>query len=77
MCPARPQPVLTTLTSAAIFLIATIDEGAEPEVHDALTGLSGLVRAVGFRTPASRLSLVTGISSDAWDRLFSGPRPAG
>jgi len=65
------------LTSAAIFLIATIDEGAEPEVHDALTGLSGLVRAVGFRTPASRLSLVTGISSDAWDRLFSGPRPAG
>ncbi|MFL0292328.1 Dyp-type peroxidase [Mycobacterium sp. SMC-18] len=77
MCPARPQPVLTTLTSAAIFLIATIDEGAEPEVHDALTGLSGLVRAVGFRTPASRLSLVTGISSDAWDRLFSGSRPAG
>jgi len=65
------------LTSAAIFLIATIDEGAEPEVHEALTGLSGLVRAVGFRTPASRLSLVTGISSDAWDRLFSGPRPAG
>ncbi|MEN4446880.1 Dyp-type peroxidase [Mycobacterium sp. SM3041] len=77
MCPARPQPVLTTLTSAAIFLIATIDEGAEPEVHEALTGLSGLVRAVGFRTPASRLSLVSGISSDAWDRLFSGPRPAG
>ncbi|TLH69003.1 Dyp-type peroxidase [Mycolicibacterium aubagnense] len=77
MCPARPQPVLTPLTSAAIFLIATIDEGAEPEVHEALAGLSGLVRAVGFRTPASRLSLVAGIGSEAWDRLFSGPRPAG
>ncbi|CAM5690621.1 Dyp-type peroxidase [Mycolicibacterium aubagnense] len=77
MCPARPQPVLTTLTSAAIFLIVTIDEGVETEVHEALSGLSGLVRAVGFRTPASRLSLVTGVGSEAWDRLFSGPRPAG
>ncbi|MUL47680.1 Dyp-type peroxidase [Mycobacterium sp. CBMA293] len=71
------QPVLTPLTSAAIFLVATIDAGAESEVHDALAGLSGLVRAVGFRTPASALKLVTSIGSDAWDRLFDGPRPAG
>jgi putative iron-dependent peroxidase len=75
--PSRPQPVLTQLTSAAIFLIATIDDGAEAAVNEALSGLSGLVRAVGFRTPASRLSLVTSIGSEAWDRLFTGPRPAG
>lgn len=75
MPPVLPQPVLAPLTSAAIFLVATIDEGGEAHVHDALTELSGLVRAVGFRDPAKRLSLVTSIGSDAWDRLFSGPRP--
>lgn len=75
--PAQPQPVLTTLTSSAVFLIATIEDGSEAAVNDALSGLSGLVRAVGFRTPASRLSLVTSIASAAWDRLFTGPRPAG
>ncbi len=55
MC-SRPQPILTPLTPAAIFLVATIDEGGESAVHDALSGLSGLVRAVGFRDPDARLS---------------------
>ena len=77
MRPPRSQPVTSPLTSAAIFVIATINDGAEAAVHDALTGLSGLGRAVGFRTPASALAVVTSIGSDAWDRLFSGPRPAG
>lgn len=71
-----PQPVLAPLTSAAIFLVATIENGGEERVHDALSELSGLVRAVGFRDPAKHLSLVASIGSDAWDRLFSGPRPA-
>lgn len=74
----RPQPVLTPLTPAAIFLVATIKEGEEAAaaVHAALPGLSGLVRSVGFRVPEARLNLVAGIGSAAWDRLFSGPRPA-
>jgi porphyrinogen peroxidase len=71
-----PQPVLAPLTPAAIFLVATIDQGAEQGVHNALPDISGLVRAIGFRDPAKRLSVVTSIGSDAWDRLFSGPRPA-
>ena len=71
-----PQPVLAPLTPAAIFLVATIIEGGEQRVHDALADLSGLVRAVGFRDPGKHLSMVTSISSDAWDRLFGGPRPA-
>jgi porphyrinogen peroxidase len=71
-----PQPVLAPLTPAAIFLVATIDQGGEQAVHDALPDISGLVRAIGFRDPAKRLSVVTSIGSDAWDRLFSGPRPA-
>ena len=70
-----PQPVLEPLTPAAIFLVATIDEGGEQTVHDALPDISGLVRAIGFRDPTKRLSVVTSIGSDAWDRLFSGSRP--
>lgn len=74
----RPQPVLTPLTPAAIFLVATINEDpkAPESVHAALAGLSDLVRAVGFRVPDAHLNLVAGIGSSAWDRLFSGPRPA-
>jgi porphyrinogen peroxidase len=73
-----PQPVTAPLTPAAIFLVVTIDEGQEAvqKVHDALPEIAGLVRAVGFRDPDKRLSVVTSIGSDAWDRLFSGPRPA-
>ena len=70
-----PQPVLAPLTPAAIFVVATINEGGEAAVYDALPGLAGLVRAIGFRDPAKNLSMVTSIGSDAWDRLFSGPRP--
>ncbi|MFF9126321.1 Dyp-type peroxidase [Streptomyces sp. NPDC014889] len=73
----EPQPVLSPLTGAAIFLVLTIDRGGEPVVRDTLSELSGLQRAVGFRaTPDGKLSVVVGIGSDAWDRLFAGPRPA-
>jgi putative iron-dependent peroxidase len=71
-----PQPVLAPLTPAAVFLVVTIDEGGESTVHDALPDISGLVRSIGFRDPSKRLSVITSIGSDAWDRLFSGPRPA-
>ncbi|HZE14711.1 MAG TPA: Dyp-type peroxidase [Mycobacterium sp.] len=71
-----PQPILQPLTPAAIFLVATIDDGGEATVHEALPDISGLVRAIGFRDPPKRLSVVTSIGSTAWDRLFAGPRPA-
>lgn len=70
-----PQPVVRPLTAAAIFLVATVDDGGEAVVHDALPALPGLAPAIGFRDPAKRLSLVTAIGSEAWDRLFTGPRP--
>ncbi len=72
----QPQQVLAPLTPAAIFLVATVDEEAESAVHDALPDISGLVRSIGFRDPTKRLSVITSIGSAAWDRLFSGPRPA-
>ncbi|MEB3048196.1 Dyp-type peroxidase [Mycolicibacter sp. MYC123] len=70
------QPVTAPLTCAAIFLVATIDEGGEAAVHDALPELAGFARAISFRDSTKQLSLVTSIGSEAWDRLFSGPRPA-
>ncbi len=72
----EPQAVLTPLTASAIFLVATIDPGGEQTVRDLLGDLAGLERTVGFRVPTAGLTLVTGIGSSAWDRLFSGPRPA-
>ena len=73
--PVQPQPVLAPLTPAAIFVVVTIDDGGEETVHDALADISGLVRAIGFREPPKRLSAIVSIGSNAWDRLFSGPRP--
>jgi putative iron-dependent peroxidase len=72
-----PQSVLSPLTDAAIFLVATVREGGEQTVRDLLEDLSGLQRSVGFRLPAAQLSCVTGIGSDLWDRLFTGAKPAG
>jgi putative iron-dependent peroxidase len=71
-----PQAVLSPLTDAAIFLVATVHEGGEAAVRDLLEDMSALQRSVGFRLPSAQLSCVTGIGSDLWDRLFTGPRPA-
>ncbi|AYF78676.1 Dyp-type peroxidase [Nocardia yunnanensis] len=71
-----PQPILDPLTPAAIFLVATIDEGGEGVVRDLLADLPGLRRSVGFRVPGSGLACITSIGSAAWDRLFAGPKPA-
>ena len=75
--PPEPQPIVTPLRTAAIFLVLTIDPGGEDTVRDFLADASGLQRAVGFRLPEGELSAVIGIGSDLWDRLFGGPRPAG
>jgi putative iron-dependent peroxidase len=73
----NPQSVLAPLTDAAVFLVVTVRAGGEATVRDLLEDLSALQRAVGFRLPAAELSCVTGIGRELWDRLFSGPRPAG
>jgi putative iron-dependent peroxidase len=77
--PARddtPQPVLSPLTAAAAFLVLAMDSGSEATVRDVLADLPALQRSVGFRIPEGRLACVAAIGSRAWDRLFSGPRPA-
>jgi putative iron-dependent peroxidase len=70
-----PQPVVSPLTAAAVFLVLTVNPGGEDAVRGLLPDLSGLGRSVGFRIPEASLQVVTAIGSDAWDRLFAGPRP--
>ncbi|WP_327112090.1 Dyp-type peroxidase [Streptomyces sp. NBC_01341] len=74
--PVAVQPVVAPLTSAALVLVATIEPGGEPAVRDVLPDLAAFARSVGFRVPSAGLACVTGFGSDAWDRLFAGPRPA-
>jgi len=72
-----PQPVVSTLTRAAIFLVVTVNSGPEHDVAvRTLCGdLAALLRAVGFRDLEGRLSCVMAFGSDAWDRLFGAPKP--
>jgi porphyrinogen peroxidase len=72
----EPQPVVTPLTAAAIFLAVTVNPGGEETVRDLLADMAGLQRSVGFRIPGGGLDCVAAIGSDAWSRLFAGPRPA-
>ncbi|WP_030912012.1 Dyp-type peroxidase [Streptomyces sp. NRRL F-5126] len=72
----EPQPVLSPLTTVAIFLVATVDEGGEQSVRELLADLPGLRRSYGFGAPDGRLSCVAAVGSEVWGRLFGGPRPA-
>ena len=75
--PQIPQPVVSPLTPAAIFLVMTVDAGHEGDAREALAEVSSLVRAVGMRSLEDGLTCVTGIGAEFWDRAFTGPRPAG
>jgi putative iron-dependent peroxidase len=68
--------VLSPLTAAAVFLVLTIDPGGEDAVRELLGDVAALQRSVGFRVPGGALQVVAAIGSDAWDRLFAGPRPS-
>jgi putative iron-dependent peroxidase len=74
---AIPQPVVSQLTRAAIFLVVTVNPAPEHRaaVRSLCGDLTALVRAVGFRDLEGRLSCVMAFGSDAWDRLFGLPRP--
>jgi putative iron-dependent peroxidase len=75
---AEAQAVVTPLTEAAIFMTLAVNDGAESGLRDVLADVSALKRSVGFRIPEGELSIVVGIGSSAWDRLFGGSfgRPA-
>src|SRR5436853_6199220 len=75
---AISQPVATPLTRAAIFLVVTVNPGAENRavIRHLCKDLSSLVGSAGFRELDGSLSCVMAVGSDTWDRLFGQPRPA-
>src|SRR5271155_3805957 len=76
--PVVAQAVSAPLTRAAIFLVATLNVGPENRatLRSFCGDLAALVRAVEFRDLEGSLSCVMGFGSNAWDRVFGGPRPA-
>src|SRR5271168_3668245 len=75
---ALAQPVAAPLTRAAIFLVVALRPGREScaTVRALCADLSALLRAVETRDLEASLSVIMGFGSEAWDRLFGGPRPA-
>ncbi len=75
---AISQPVATPLTRAAIFLVVTVNPGAENRavIRRLRKDLTSLVRSAGFRELEGSLSCVMAVGSETWDRLFGQPRPA-
>lgn len=75
--PITSQAVVVPPARAVIFLVVTVNPGAESRmsVRSLCQDLPKLLRAVGFREPEGKLSCVIGFGSEAWDRLFGQPRP--
>jgi len=73
-----PQSVCSPITSAAIFMVATLAPGNEAAktVREWCGDIAGLTRSVGKRVPDGNLTCVCGFGSTAWDALFGSPRPA-
>ncbi|MFL7889847.1 Dyp-type peroxidase [Enterobacter pseudoroggenkampii] len=71
------QAVDEKLTSAAIFLVVTLNPGtaAETTVRTFCATLSSLVRGVGFRIADGGLSCVLGFGEEGWRRLFGDAKP--
>ncbi len=75
--PIEPQSVDAPLSRVAVFLVVTINPGAEAmtQARAVISDIGGLVRTVGFRDLDGHLSCNVGISSMAWDRLGQDKRP--
>ena len=74
---ATSQLIITRKHPHAVFLVLTLADAADVEqVREVISGFSGIVRSVSSRAPEANLVGILGIGSNAWDRLFSGPRPA-
>lgn len=75
--PIDAQSVDAPLSRSAVFLVVTIADGddAVATARDVLGALGDLVKDVGFRDLAGRLSCVVGLGRRLWDRLAPSSRP--
>jgi putative iron-dependent peroxidase len=76
--PIDAQQVAAPLSRSAVFLVATVREGAGAlrAALEVVAGIDDLVKSVGFRDLTGNLSCVVGIGSELWDRLGRSDRPA-
>lgn len=69
------QQIVAPPARAAMFLVLTVEEGAEETVRDFLGDVPGLTRSVSFRTTGPSFSkdvlAVVGVGADLWDRMFA------
>ena len=75
--PIDAQSIDAPLSSAAIFLVATVDspDAALATVRGVLGGLDDLIKTVGFRELSGKLSCIAGIGRGLWDRLGRDRHP--
>lgn len=69
------QDIQAPPAKAAIFLTVTVNDGCEHNVRESLGEIAGLTRAVGFRVPEAKVSCVSAIGADLWDKMYDAPRP--
>lgn len=69
--PIEPQSVDAPLSGAAVFLVVTVagTPGALATVREVVSGISDLVKTVGFRDLNAHLSCNIGIGAAFWSRL--------
>jgi putative iron-dependent peroxidase len=75
--PIDAQSVDAPLSRSAIFLVVTVGDTVEAlaAARATLGAVDDLVKNVGFRDLAGKLSCVVGIGSALWDRLSPEVRP--
>ncbi|MDO5645248.1 MAG: Dyp-type peroxidase [Dermabacter sp.] len=69
------QSVVAAPARSSLFLVLTVNHGAEAAVRSILGDIPALTRAVGFRRPEDSLTTVVGLGSDLWDRMLTAPKP--
>jgi putative iron-dependent peroxidase len=75
--PIEPQSVDAPLSRAAVFLVVTVADTPEAvaTARDVVSGISDLVKTVGFRDLNAHLSCNIGIGARFWTRLTPAAPP--
>ncbi|HEV7811964.1 MAG TPA: Dyp-type peroxidase [Leifsonia sp.] len=75
--PIEAQSVDAPLSGSAVFLVVTIadTDDASAAVREVLSGLSDMVKTVGFRDLNAHLSCNVAIGAASWPRLTGRPLP--
>ncbi|MFT4109421.1 Dyp-type peroxidase [Propionicimonas sp.] len=76
--PAEPQRIDVPLTRSAVFLVVTVNDGAQAAaaVRDTLAGLDDLVKTVAFRDMHASLTCTAAIGHAAFERVTGHAPPA-